>query len=264
LNDWTDFRFVAPLFVPGNRPERFAKAAASGADAVLIDLEDAVPPDAKAAAREALRADFTTLPVLVRINATGTPWHADDLAAVDRLDLAGIILPKAEAGPALDNLATRHRIVALVESVRGIAQARTLAAHPRVARLAFGSMDYCADLGCAHIREALLVPRTELAVASRLASRPSPLDGVTAALDDLALAESDARHACDLGFGGKLCVHPRQVAAVLRGMRPSEAELVWARAVEAAGPGVSVVGAMMVDAPVRARALHILARAAAQ
>ena len=85
-----------PLFVPADRPDRFEKAAASGADAVILDLEDAVAPGRKEAARASLRSDFTDLPVLVRINATGTPWHEDDLAALRGLNLSAVILPKAE------------------------------------------------------------------------------------------------------------------------------------------------------------------------
>ncbi len=86
--------FIAPLFVPANRPERFEKAAASGADAIILDLEDAVAADAKVEARTALRADFTQLPILVRINAAGTPWHDDDLAAILKLPIAGSFFPR--------------------------------------------------------------------------------------------------------------------------------------------------------------------------
>lgn len=261
VRDQPGMRCLAPLFVPGDRPERFAKAAASGADAVIIDLEDAVPLGAKAAARDALRVDFTTLPVLVRINAAGTPWHGEDLAAVERLALAGIVLPKAEAGPALDDLPTRHAVVALVETARGMANVRSIAAHPRVARLAFGSLDYCADLGCAHTRDALLWPRTAIVLASRLAGRPPPLDGITASFGDADLAEDDARYAQGLGFGGKLCIHPAQVPGVVRGMRPSEAEIAWAKTIDPADDGVAVVDGRMVDEPVRLRAQNILARA---
>ncbi len=252
---------IAPLFVPGSRPERFAKAASSGADAVVIDLEDAVSPPAKAMARAALRTDFTDLPVFVRVNGAGTPWHTADLAAVNDLAIAGIVLPKADGSVDLDRVAVRHPIVALVETAQGLADARRLATHPRVARLAFGSIDYCADLGCAHTRRALLLPRSELVLASRLARLPAPLDGVTAALNDPAVAEEDARHAVELGFGGKLCVHPRQIAAVFAGMRPSEEEIAWAERVGQTTGGAEDVGGTMIDEPVRLRAAAILARA---
>ncbi len=142
-----------------------------------------------------------------------------------------------------------------------MADARHLAAHPRVARLAFGSFDYCADLGSTHHREALLGARTELVLASRLAERPAPLDGVTAVLDDPTLVEDDARYAQSLGFGGKLCVHPSQIAAVLRGMRPTEAEIAWATLILETGDGAVAMGGLMVDEPVKRRARGIMARA---
>jgi len=236
-------------------------SALSGADAVIIDLEDAVAPANKEAARSAIRTDFTDLPVFLRINPLGTPWHEADLAAAEALSLAGIMLPKVEATAAFTQLSTRHRMIALVESARGIADARLLAAHPRVARLAFGSFDYCADIGCAHHRDALLGARTELVLASRLAERAPPLDGVTAALDDPTIAEDDARYDQSLGFGGKLCVHPSQIAAVLRGMRPTETDIAWAQRIVAAEGGASSVGGLMVDEPVKCRARGILARA---
>ncbi|WP_425277335.1 HpcH/HpaI aldolase/citrate lyase family protein [Sinorhizobium fredii] len=256
--------FTVPLFVPGNRPERFEKAAASGADAIIIDLEDAVAPDAKEAAGVALRADFTDLPVLVRINGEGTPWHEDDLAAVSRLPVAAVIVPKAELGGGLAALAAASAvpIVALVETARGLAEARQIAALPGVSRLAFGSVDFCADLGCAHTREALLAARSELVLASRLAGLVAPLDGVTTSIDDGEQIESDARYALELGFGGKLAIHPRQIEAIRAGFRPQASEIEWAKKVLASGDGAAAVDGAMVDEPVRIRARAVLARAA--
>lgn len=259
---------VAPLFVPATRPERFAKAAASGADAVILDLEDAVPLDAKAAARQALAADFTVLPVLVRINAAGTPWHGADLAAVACLQLGAVMVPKAE-DPALlrgivEVLGPDRPVVALIESALGLSRARVIAEVPGVARLAFGSIDFSADLGCAHTRDALLAARLEIVLASRLAGLGAPLDGVTAAIDDIALIESDARYARELGFGGKLAIHPRQIQPIRAGFLPGEAEIGWARKVLASGDGAVSVEGAMVDEPVRIRARSILQRAHAQ
>ncbi|WP_043836453.1 HpcH/HpaI aldolase/citrate lyase family protein [Muricoccus aerilatus] len=255
---------IVPLFVPGDRPERFEKAASSGADAVIIDLEDAVAPERKEAARRAAATASLALPVFVRVNAAGTPWHAEDLAALSGAALAGVILPKAEDPAALATLRAllpdEGVVVALVESARGLAGTRELAR--AAGRLAFGSMDYAADLGCAHTREALLTARSELVLASRLAGLPAPLDGVTAAIGDEALTEADARHAAELGFGGKLLIHPRQVAPALRGFAPGEEEVAWARRVLASeGDGAVKVDGAMIDAPVRMRAERILARA---
>ncbi|WOS64636.1 CoA ester lyase [Sinorhizobium fredii GR64] len=256
--------FTVPLFVPGSRPERFEKAAASGADAIIIDLEDAVAPDAKEAARAAVRADFTDLPVLVRINGEGTQWHQDDLAVVSRLPVAAVIIPKAELGGGLAALAANRAvpIIALVETARGIAEARQIAALPGVSRLAFGSVDFCADLGCAHTREALLAARSELVLASRLAGLVAPLDGVTTSIDDGEQIEADARYALELGFGGKLAIHPRQIEAIRAGFRPQASEIEWAKKVLASGDGAAAVDGAMVDEPVRIRARAILARSA--
>lgn len=258
---------VAPLFVPGNRPERFAKAAASGADAVIIDMEDAVPADAKAAARSGLAGgSLPQATVYVRVNAIGTTWHAEDIAAVCRLPLAGIVLPKAEMSDATGALASqlhgRMPLLLLIESAQGLSEARSLAALPGVVRLAFGSLDFCADLGIAHTRQALAPARIELAMASRLASLAAPIDGITADIADEALIEDDARHARDMGFGGKLAIHPKQIAPLIRGFMPTASEIDWARQVLAAGEdGAVAVSGMMIDAPVRMRARRILAMA---
>ncbi|MCR0981329.1 HpcH/HpaI aldolase/citrate lyase family protein [Roseomonas populi] len=256
---------IAPLFVPGHRPERFAKAAAAGADAVIIDLEDAVPPEEKAAARaNAAAARLDGIPVYVRINPAGTRWYSEDVAALADADLAGILLPKAESPATIDamrRLIGVLDVIPLIESARGLAAVREIAAGGAAA-LAFGSLDFAADLGCAHTRQALLAARSELVLASRLAGIGAPLDGVTARINEDALAEDDARHAAELGFGGKLVIHPRQVAPVLRGFAPGPGEVEWARRVMDAGGGGAVsVDGMMIDAPVRMRAERILARA---
>lgn len=255
--------FIVPLFVPANRPERFEKAAAAAPDAVILDLEDAVAPDAKESARAALRTDFTRLPILVRANAAGTPWHGEDLAAVARLRPAALLLPKAERPKTLDAVAAvlgaDIPIIALIESALGLAQARALAAHPAVRRLAFGSVDFCADLGCAHIRDALLTARSELVLASRLAGIAAPIDGVTTRIDDPSEATDDARYARDLGFSGKLAIHPRQIAPIRDGFRPSAEDIAWAERVLASGEGAAAVDGAMVDEPVRIRARAILA-----
>lgn len=254
--------FVAPLFVPANRPERFAKAAASGADAIILDLEDAVAPSDKDGARAALSKGFTDLPVIVRINAAGTAWHDADLAAVARLGIAAVMLPKALDLGDIARVAAILPVLALIETVGGLAEARAIARSGQVARLAFGSVDYAADLGCDHVPEALAAARAEIVFASRLGGLPAPLDGVTTDLSDAAMAEADARGAMALGFGGKLAIHPRQIAAIQAGFRPTQREIEWARSVLASGEGAARVGQAMIDAPVRARARALLARAA--
>lgn len=157
---------------------------------------------------------------MVRVNASGTPWHAGDLAAVAARRPAAMIVPKVEGALELDGaaatLAPDVPIIAVVETAAEIPGARAIAAHPALRRLAFGSVDFCADLGCQHTREALLAARSELVLASRLAGILAPLDGVATAIDDASAANDDARYGRCLGFGGKLAIHPRQIVPIRR------------------------------------------------
>lgn len=272
------------LFVPADRPERHARALVTGAGAVIVDLEDAVAPERKAAAREGLAASFAALPgadrqrLLVRINAAGTPWHEDDRVAVAGLVLQGlaegVVLPKAEKAGDLRLLAEaigpRGVLVPLVESAAGLAAADELAAAPQVLRLAFGNLDFQADLGLAcDADEAELVPvRLALLLASRRAGLPAPIDGVTADWRDTQRLAADTARARRGGFGAKLCIHPDQVAPVQAALGPSDGELAWARrvieAVRSAGGGVVSLDGRMVDAPVVRLAERLVALAEEQ
>ncbi|UUV31316.1 CoA ester lyase [Amycolatopsis roodepoortensis] len=254
------------LFVPGHRPDRFAKAAASGADVVILDLEDAVAPDRKEAAREHVRAWLAEgQQAVVRINAAGTAWYDDDVASAGRA--LAVMLPKAENRAEIDSLAGRLPgvpILPLVETAAGIAGAVEVCGADAVVRPAFGSVDLAVQLGVDHrSHEALRYARSAIVVAAAATGRAAPIDGVTTALDDDAALAADVEHAKTLGFTGKLCVHPRQVAAASRGLSPSDGEIEWARDVIArAGDGsVTVAGGQMVDKPVEARARAILKRA---
>jgi len=254
---------IAPLFVPANRPDRFAKAAASGADAVIVDLEDAVPADAKEQARANLRGLALDKPVIVRINGVGTPWHEGDCEALKGIAIAALMLPKAEQVGDIARLHVIAPVIAMLESAAGLAEARAMARSGFAARLAFGSVDYAADLGCDHTREVLYPARSELVLASRLGGLPSPIDGVTTDLVSVEATRTDARAARSEGFGGKLLVHPRQVGPVLDAFRPTMEEIDWAqRVILSGGDGAVGLDGMMVDEPVRIRARAILARAA--
>lgn len=258
--------FIAPLFVPAHRPERFEKAARSGADAVIIDIEDAVRPADKAAARQNLRTDFALLPVIIRVNAIGTPWHAEDVEAALALGPAAIMVPKTEHDAEFAALARSARptvpLIAMIETVAGLAEARAIAALPGVERLAFGSWDFAADLGSDHGKSALLGARSEIVMASRLAGIPvAPLDGVTVSINDEDGVAADARYARSLGFGGKLVIHPRQVQAVFKGFAPSTKDVEWAGKIMVSGGAAVAVDGAMVDEPVRIRARAILAQA---
>lgn len=257
-----------PLFVPGDRPERFGKAAASGADAVILDLEDAVIQENKAKARAAVAAHtISGVPVLVRINPLDGPLAAADLASLKGARLDGIMVAKAGDGARLASLASAFpgkALVALIETVAGHASARAIACVPGVTQLAFGSIDYALDLGSEETFEALLAARSEVVLASRLAGLAPPLDGVTVGYDDPALLTAEARRARSLGFGGKLLIHPRQIGPVREGFRPSEAELAQARqildAVARQGEGAISLEGRMIDAPVIAKARRLVAR----
>jgi citrate lyase subunit beta/citryl-CoA lyase len=252
----------ALLFVPGDRPERFDKACASGADAVIVDLEDAVAPDAKPRARDAIARWLTAeRRIWLRLNARSTPWFEDDLALARHPGVAGIVLPKVEAADDLRQL-MGMRTIALIESARGIANVDAIASSAGVERLAFGSIDFAHDLAIPGEREALLFFRSRLVLASRLAGLAAPIDGVTVAIDDVAALRADTQHARSLGFGGKLCIHPKQVDIVREVFAPTAAEVAWAERVvavaDAAGGAAVAVDGAMVDRPVLLRARTIL------
>ena len=143
---------AAPLFVPASRPERFAKAAASGADAVIVDLEDAVPECLKDEARGNLGAIAgLATPAFVRINAEGTPWHEADLEALRAHGLERICVPKVEDAGLLDCIAARFpyavTLIAQIETASGLEHALPIARHRQVAQLAFGPADFFLDMG---------------------------------------------------------------------------------------------------------------------
>lgn len=257
------------LFCPADRPERFERALASGADRVVLDLEDAVLPAAKGAARAGLATWLDARPgpcAVVRVNAAGTPWHEDDLAALlGRRGLAGVMLPKSDdpalLGALADRLGGQGVLVALVETVRAMARLREVAAVPGLHRLAFGSVDFCLEAGIRGYGEELNAVRTQLVLACALAGLAGPIEGVTMGLKDPALLEQDVDRARRFGFSGKLCIHPAQVGPVNRGLSPSETEIGWARRVVAAcaqGGGAIVVDGKLVDRPVRLQAEAIL------
>lgn len=266
---------ITYLFVPGSRPERFAKALASGADRVIVDLEDAVAPADKASARSALGAWLTKLSaterarVMVRINDALSPWHADDLRWLVGQPLAEVMLAKAEAAEQIakvrDHMSDHARVMPLVETVRGVMALPALTAAAGVSRLAFGAIDYQLDLDLPGPGLALDMAAVAIAMASRAADLPSPVAGVTTDID-AARAQVDLQHARSLGFGAKLCVHPLQVMAVQEAMRPDAQTLAWARRVDSAwrsaeDPGAIQVDGRMVDKPVALRAQRILALA---
>jgi len=256
------------LFVPGDRPDRFEKACNAGADAVILDLEDAVTVGKKAEAREAIAAWLSPeSPVYVRINDPATEWYEDDLEAAVRPGLAGIMVPKAEDPEQLAQLSSRIgeiRLIPTIETALGVWNARAVAETPGVERLAFGSIDLQLDAGITGEGEELLYARSRTVLASRVAGILPPLDGVTVALDDPVQLETDVDRARRLGFGGKICIHPKQVEPVNRGFSPSKEEIAWAerviQAAETTTSGAIQIDGELIDRPVIERAKAVLER----
>lgn len=258
------------LFVPGDRPERFDKALAAGADAVILDLEDAVAPakknEARAAIRQWLRAERR---VLLRINADTTSWYPADLEVARAPGIAGILLSKAQTiDAALQALCKQTDKVLLpqIETAQGFENVRALASTPGVQRLLFGTLDFQVDLGIGGEGAELDYFRSGLVLASRLAGIEPPVDGPSTALDDAERIGAETQRARRLGFGAKLCIHPKQVAPVNAAFQPSKQELDWARrvldaAARANGAAVALDG-RMVDRPVILKAEQILREAA--
>lgn len=261
------------LFVPGNRPERFAKALDAGADAVIIDLEDAVQEDAKHAARDYIRGfspDPAATRFLVRSNAADTPWFEEDMALCrEHPGVDGVVLPKAESVEQIARVRelTGKPIIPIVESAKGVLAMDELAKAKGVRRLAFGYLDLMLDTGTRpdtpgarvlmdHIRSRMLL-------SSAAAGILPPLDGVHPDFRDSETLSSIAIHVRDMGFAGLLCIHPAQVAVVHAAFAPSEEEQGWATRViqeyERTGAAAFQVDGKMVDAPVIERARRILA-----
>ncbi len=253
------------LYVPGNRPDRFDKACAAGADAVIVDLEDAVPPAEKDSARAALVSWLSPArAVVARVNAAGSEWFDRDLAACDAAGVTGLILPKAEKiDEGVISLCRRRglALLPLIETAVGMAQAEAVAATPCVQRLMFGTIDFQFELGIDGDGDELLAFRSRLVLASRLAGIQSPVDGPCTSWEDQALLMADSQRARRLGFGGKLCIHPKQVATVNAAFSPSEAQIAWARkvldAAQRSGGAAVAVDGRMIDRPVILKAERI-------
>ena len=262
------------LFAPGNDRHKLAKALESGADAVVADLADAVPPEEKSAARtvvrELLPAASTSSLVAVRVNAADTSFWEDDLRAVADLELAALVLPKATP-EAVERLGREGPpVLAIVESAQGLRRAYDVASAPRVAALALGAVDLGVELRLEPRADGqeVLVARSLLVLDSAAAGLRAPFDLVHLALDDVEGLEAECRLARSLGFRGKVCVHPAQVEVVNRVFSPTRDELERARRVVEAyergvadGAGVVRVDGEMVDLPVVERARQVLAEA---
>lgn len=258
------------LYVPGSNAKALAKARTLPCDGLILDLEDSVPPEAKDAARRAVveaiaAGGYAPRELLVRVNARGTPWHRDDLAALARLPVDGIVLPKVETPEDVREAAgvlvasgapTVPALWLTIETPRGVFDADALAgAHPAVTGLVAGTSDLTKELRARHVpgRGPLLHALSAILLAAR-AHGLSPLDGVHLALEDEEGFAAACRQGRDLGFDGKTLIHPRTIEAANRAFAPDPSEVEAARrllaawsAARAEGRGVVVHDGRLVE-----------------
>ena len=275
-------RVRSVLIAPAVRPDFIAKLPGRGADLVFLDCEDAVPAKAKAEARTVAAAAVPALasagcPVVVRCNPVGSRWFAADIAQALTVEVAAVVIPKIEsvgelndAGAALDGAELdRIGILVGIETALGVADARTLLAHDRVVGAYFGAEDYIADMGGVRTEsnDEVAMARSQVVLAARLAQVPM-LDQVVTSFGDDDRFRREAIEARNLGYDGKLCIHPAQVALANEAFAPHADELDRARRLlaayeESSGRGVAAIDfeGQMVDEPVAVQARRLLARA---
>ena len=257
------------LFAPGHNEKLLGRVFEAGADAIMLDLEDAVPPESKRQARAMVTEVLKDRPAWVRINTVGTNLAAADVEAVAGL-AAGIRIPKVES--AGDVRWVRDRVpdtplICAIESARGILAAQEIAAAPGVMHLSLGGVDLRRDLGAGDGNQQTLYARSHLVVVSRAAGLEPPIDSVYARLDDEAGLRDQAEFARSLGFFGKSAIHPRQLPILHEVFTPSAGELEWAQTVleafdAAGGEAIKLPGGEFVDLPVADRARRLLDLAA--
>lgn len=261
------------LFVPASRPERFSKALSSGADVVVIDLEDAVAPADKATARDTLKKyldENTEAAIIVRINAAGTEYFTADLELCRQLPgVRAIMLAKAQSVETLQLASqTGKPLWPLVETALGVTELPKMANVQGVERFCLGALDLGVDLGIkpdtAGAQLMLDRARCELLLQSTVAGLAPPIETVCPSIDNEVAVEQFAQRASEMGFAGMLCIHPRQLPPVHRSFSPDATEVDWARRVLAASEAADAafqIDGKMVDAPVIQRARLILNQA---
>ena len=253
------------LFAPGHNAKLLNRVFQAGADAVMLDLEDAVPPDAKVAARAMVAEALLDHPAWVRVNAAQTAWCEADLDAVADRAL-GIRIPKVESAGDVEWVTARapgKPIICAIESARGVLAAQEIAAVPGVRFLAMGGVDLQRDLNTSGGNLQTLYARSYLVLASRAAGIEPPIDSVFPLLDDTAGLRDQAQFARSLGFFGKSAIHPRQLDILHEIFTPTAAEIEWAQSVLAGfeatgGGGFALPSGEFVDLPVADRARRLL------
>ncbi len=252
--------FRSALYIPGSKPRALEKARSLAVDAILFDLEDAVAPDEKSAARQTLTDEleaggYGDRVRIVRINGLDTPWGADDAAAVAGMSCDAVLLPKpggAEDIDALTKLVPHLPVWAMIESPAGVLNAQAIAAHPAVQGFVIGTNDLAKDLGSRN--RAALSTALQVALLAARAAGIVAIDGVYNAFRDDDGLRRECEEGRDLGYDGKSLIHPSQVAIANEVFAPSEAEIELATRqiaafaeAEANGQGVAVLDGRIVE-----------------
>ena len=253
------------LFAPGHDEKLLRKVFEVGADAVILDLEDAVPAALKDRAREMVAAVAASRPCWVRVNRAQTDECARDLDAVVG-KVSGIRMPKVESAAEITWVAERAPGVALdctVESALGVLNAFEIASAPACSFLSYGGLDLAADLGSIPGEQETLYARSHLVIAARSAGKPKPSDGIHPQLDDNEGLRAEAEAAKRLGFFGKSAIHPRQVPVIHEVFSPTQEELAWAKQVlwafeQSGGAATKTESGEFVDRPIAERARQLL------
>ena len=261
------------LFVPATRPERISKAFSSGADAVIVDLEDSVDHGSKESARKAILEHDKShaQAVWLRINSADTKEYLEDIEVAKHLkNLLGVVLPKVEFSTDITKLnqTVNRKIIAVIETAKGMLNISDIAQAKGLCSLSFGCLDLANDLGMrAGSEEANLIYnrlRTDLLLHSTINNLLPPIETIYPAFNDHEGLKDFTKRWNNLGFGGMLCIHPTQVATIHETLRPSEEELNFAKQVcqyhEKSGSAAFKIDGKMVDMPVIKASKLLLSR----
>ncbi|ETP67254.1 hypothetical protein G159_19095 [Planococcus glaciei CHR43] len=263
------------MFTPGTNKERLLKSVSSEADALLWDLEDAVHPDEKAAARAVIQEALDELedkpakPIFLRVNQYGTEWYAEDVKLARHENVNGIMLPKAESARQVqetwDGMGANGELIVLVETAVGIVRLEDIFSNPNVSGVAFGAIDYAvdADLTLTEAGLEAIYARSRIVTYAKAAGIDGIYDTVFADIHNTESLQKRAVSARALGFNGQMAVHPKQIETIHEVYSPSREDIDWAVKVlhhaehEAKGAGVFMLDGKMVDRPIIEKAKQI-------
>lgn len=259
---------ITALFSPADRPERASKALEGPADLVILDLEDAVGFNDKDSARAELRGllhgTSRSSGIVIRINDPASNLGSEDIKELVGLNQdttlpeIAVMIPKFSVSTKLEQLPEDITVIGLIESAEAVRDLHKIASHPAIHRLALGAVDLSTELGCDIDSATMATVRSQLVVASAAANLSAPLESPCVNFRDSSMVAAAAKQAKKDGFGGMLCIHPRQLDAVCKAFSPSEHDLAWARRVLSVGNSATAIDGEMVDRPVLLRAQRIL------